>query len=818
MTQVAHVLRGLSRSPSFTLISLVTLALGIGANSAIFSVVNGVLLRPLPYPDAERLVSIWQTAPGLNMTEINASPATYYTYREEGRAFEESGIWRRDSGTVTGNGEPENVRCLMVTDGVLPVVNVKPEMGRWFTKEDDSPGTQPTVILTYGYWQRRFGGGRDVIGRRLVVDGQGRDIIGVMPETFRFMDFRADMILPFQMKRGEVFVGNFSYQAIARLKPGVTIAQANADVARMIPMLPQKFKPAPGMSAKMLEDIHMGPDVRPLKRDVVGDVGKTLWVVMATVGLVLFIACANVANLLLVRGESRQRELAVRTALGAGWGRIARLLLLESVCLGIIGGILGLGVAYGAIRLLVAIGPAQLPRLSEINIDTSVMTFTFVISAVAGLLFGLLPVIKYAGPQITAALHGGGRTMSQGKERLRARNVLVVVQVALALILLVSSGLMIRTLAAMRNVDPGFVRPNEILTMRLSIADTDVKEPARVARMHHDIVDKIATIPGVSSAALSNSITMDGNDNNDPVYVEDHPVAENKLPPIRRYKHISPGMFHTMGNRLIAGRDITWTDVHEMRPVVLLSESLAVEFWGSPSAALGRRIRENPKGKWREVIGVAGPERDNGVHEKAPAIVYWPLMISEFWGEKVNVQSSMKVAIRSNRTGTPGLLKDVQQAVWSVNPNIPLADVRTVEEIYDRSMARTSFALVLLSIAAGLALVLGLIGIYGVISYSVSQRTREIGIRMALGAEEGSVRQMFLGQGLILAAIGVAAGLAAALPLSRLLQALLFGISPLDPVTYVAVAAVLLGAAALATYLPARRATAIAPVDALRVE
>lgn len=818
MLQVTQVLRSLRRAPSFTVISLITLALGIGANSAIFTVVNSVLLRPLSYPDPERLVSVWHTVKAMNMNNLNSSPSTYFTYQEESRTFEESGVWRRDSATVTGQGEPENVQCLMVTHGVLPALGIRPERGRWFSKEDGQHGAPRKAILTNGYWQRRFGGSPDAIGKPLIVDGDAYDVIGVMPASFRFMNTRMDLILPLQFNRNDVFVGNFSYQGIARLKPGATIEQANADVGRMIPMMTQKFKPAPGMSPKILEDLKMGPDVRPLKRDVVGDTGKVLWVVMATVGVVFLIACANVANLLLVRGENRQRELAVRAAMGAGWGQLARLLLSECLLLGLGGGLLGLGVAYGAIRALVAFAPRQLPRLAEISIDGEVLAFTFCLSVLAGLMFGLLPALKYGGPRIVAALHGGGRTMSAGRERLRARNVLVVGQVALALLLLLSSGLMIRTILALRDVEPGFVRPHEVLSMRYSIAERDVKDARRVAQMHHDILDRVSAIPGVRSAALVNGITMDGNDNNDPLYAEGQPIAEDQMPPIRRYKHISPGVFQTLGNRIIAGRDVTWTDIHGLRPIVLVSENLAVELWGSAGAALGKRVRENPKAKWREVVGVVGQERDDGVDKKAPTIVYWPLIIADFWGEAFNVRYGMKLAIRSSRTGTAGLLKDVQQAVWSVNPNIPLADIRTVEEIYDRSMARTSFAMVLLSIAAGLALLLGIVGIYGVVSYSVSQRTREIGIRMALGAQSANVRRMFLGQGLVLAGTGVGLGLIVAIPLSRVMQALLFGVSPLDPVTYAGVASVLLAAAAAATYIPSARATAIAPVEALRSE
>jgi putative ABC transport system permease protein len=818
-SEARPVARRLARSPMFTAITLLTLAIGIGANTAIFSVLSGVLLKPLPYFDPERLVGVWETAAGLpNMPEVNASPATYFTFREEGRTFQDIGLWRNGSVSVTGTGEPEQVDSLFVTDGTLPILGVQPIRGRWFTRKDDSPGSPETVMLAYGYWQRKFGGDPSVIGRRIVVDGEAREIIGIMPQSFRFMNRHAALILPFQLNRAKVFIGNFSYQAVARLKPGVTIARANADVARMIPMMMRKFPPAPGISLEMFEQARFGPNVRPLKVDVVGDIGKTLWLLMATVGTVLLIACANVANLLLVRAEGRQQELAIRAALGAGWSRIARELLYESMTLGVLGGALGVGLAYAAIRLLAAMGPSNLPRLDEISIDPSVLLFALAISLAAGALFGLIPVFKYAGPRLVTALRQGGRTSSEGRERHRARSVLVVVQVSLALVLLISSGLMMRTVWALRQVQPGFTQPEQILTLHVSIPDAQAPKPEQVVRTYHNILEKIAAIPGVTSVGLSNSITMDGYNDNDPIFAEDRVYSESEIPPLRRYKFISPGFTKTMGNPLIAGRDLTWTDIYEHRSVVLVSENLARELWHDPVSALGRRVRETPKNPWREVIGVVGNERDNGVNKKAPTVVYWPMIVKDFWGQPLIAQRGQAFAIRSSRTGSAAFLSDVRKAVWSVNPDLPIADVRTVQEIYDRSMARTSFTLVLLGIAAGMALLLGLVGIYGVISYSVSQRTREIGIRIALGAPQRTVRQMFVRQGLLLTVAGVACGLGAALVLTRLMAALLFEVSPLDPTTYGAVSAALVAAASLASYVPAHRATTIEPVEALRVE
>jgi predicted permease len=818
-----QILRRLGRMPLFTSVAVLTLAIGIGANTAIFSVVQGVLLKPLPYPQAEAIVAIDHSAPGINLPSAGAAPFLYFTYREQSRTFQEVGLWNTGTVSVTGVAEPEEVPTLFATDGVLPILGAQPQLGRLFTRTDAAAGNPETVVLTSGYWHARFGAERSAIGRTLMIDSKPHEIIGVLPDTFRFLDRRISVVVPYQFDRSKTFLGQFSFHAIARLKPGVTFEQANAEAARLIPVSFTLFPPLVGLSVKMFEEARLTPRVLSLKDDLVGDIKRVLWVLMGTIGLVLLVACANVANLLLVRAESRQQELAVRAALGAGARGIARELLLESVALGLAGGAVGLALAFGALRLLVWLAPGNLPRMQDISLDLTVLGFTLVVSILSGLVFGLIPVLKYAWAPPGIMLRGGSRTASASRSRHRARNVLVVAQVAVALVLLVSSGLMIRTFQALQDVHPGFARPHEVQTVRLSIPDSQVKEPEAALRMLHSIADRMSMVPGVASVAIASVVTMSGQGWHDPVFAADHTYSESQVPPIRQFKFVSPGYVQAMGASMVAGRDFTWAETYGLQRVTMVSEALARELWGQPASAIGKRIRPYPGSPWREVVGVVSDMRDDGLNAKPTAAAYWPLMIAEFSplpqdaGQNY-VQRGATFIVRSGRTGSNGFVDELGKAVWSINPSLPLASVRTLQDVYDASLARTSFTLVMLAIAGGMALLLGVAGIYGVMSYSASQRTREIGIRVALGAQARSVTRMFVSHGLLLAGIGIAIGLAAALGITRLMASLLFEVSPIDPATYGVVSLVLIAAAALASYVPALRAAGIDPLEALRAE
>ena len=822
LSDTRHALRRMRRAPAFTAAVIVTLALGIGATTATFGVIDSILIRPLAYPQAEALVSVSHTVAGMpGIATAPCSPSMYFTYREENRIFEQFGVWSSRGASVTGVAEPEVSRALFVTYGALDAVGVKPLLGRWFSQTDDTPGSPETVMLTYGYWQRRFGGDTSIVGRTLTIDSRPRTVIGVMPEAFRFQR-DPELILPQRFERNIQFLANFQYQGIARLKPGVTTEQANADVARLLGVWLNAWPPNPGMDRAVLQNARFAPKVQPLKQDVVGDISTALWVVMGTLGLLLLIACANVANLLLVRAESRQQELAIRSALGAGRGRIAREMLAESLTLGVLGGALGLGLAYAALRILVARGPDTLPRLNEIAIDPLVLSFAFGVSLLSGVLFGVIPIVKYAGPGIATALRGIGRTVSHDRERHRSRHVLVVVQVALALVLLIGSGLMIRTFQHLRSVPPGFTHPEEIQILHAMIPMAIAKEPERVMRMQHEILDKLAAIPGVTSVGFGSRAPLESFlVNANPIDAEDKTFAQDHMKPLRQIRRIAPGYFKTMGTRVVAGRDFTWTDLYDGRRVAIVSENLARETWGDPGAALGKRIREiGPADPWREIVGVVENVYDDGVHVKPPEFAYWPALMDRYiWGgENGDAVVSGMFALRSNRAGTEGLLAEAQQAIWSVNGRQPVFLVTTLETLYDQSMARTSFTLVMLAIAGVMGLMLGIVGIYGVIAYVVSQRIREIGIRTALGAQPAGLLRMFVRQGLRLVGIGAALGLVAAAGLTRLMSSLLFGVTALDPVTYTSVSALLIAAGVLASYLPARRAIAVDPIQALRTD
>jgi predicted permease len=828
---VRLALRGMRRRPGFTLAVVMTLALGIGANTAIFGVVDGVLLKPLAYPSPDELVSIEHVAPGLNAGPLRMSLSQYFTYREAGRVFQHIGLYGDGGMTVTGLGAPEQARALFVTYDVLQALAVRPQLGRIFTEADTTAGALAPnpVIVTDGYWQRRLGGDPSVIGRRLNIAlptsaaTRPAEVVGVMPRGFRFLDMEppAEIISLMAFDRGTATLGNFGFGSLARLKPGTTVADANTDIARMVPIWLNAW-PLPRQIAgrDVIANWRIRPVVQPLKDDVVGDVGNVLWIVMATIGMVLLIACANVANLMLVRSESRREEFAVRTALGAGRWHIAREVLVESLALSIAGGAVGLALAYAGLRVVVATAPATLPRVEDISLDPRVMAYAVAASLLSSLLFGALPALKHA------ALHGTpqsgsvrGASVSRGRQR--TRNSLVVVQVALALVLLVGSGLMIRTFQALLHVEPGFGTTADVQTARVWVNAQQVPEPERAVRVQHQILDKIAALPGVRAAAFASAVPMEGPIRvwTQSIYVDGRSDAVGTVAPLRRAKTVSPGYFNAIGTRMVAGRDITWNDIYARTKVAIVSENFAREVWGAPAAALGQRIAESPAAPvWREIVGVVADVHEDAVHEAAPAMVYWPTMMENFDGAGLWVMRPVNLVIRSDQGGRESLLAGIQNAVSSVNPNMPVFLVRTMKDLYDESLARTSFALVMLGIAAAMALALGIVGIYGVMAYVVTQRSREMGIRLALGAAPAGVMRMFVRQGLTLAAVGAGVGVLTAVALTQWMSSLLFGVERLDPSTYAAVLAVLAMAAALASYVPARRAAAVDPVGTLTAE
>ena len=803
--------RALRRVPAFTVVSVATLALGIAAATAVFSVVNGVLIKPLPYPDSQALVGIWNSPRDANGGgQLPLSATQFFTYRDENRVFAALGLWTTGTAIVTASAEPEEVQTVRVTDGTLQALGVAPALGRWFSREDDAPGAPETVIIADGYWKRRFGGDRSVIGRTMVIDARARTVVGVMPSGFRFLTRTPDVYLPLQVDRSSLQLGAFNYFGLGRLMPGVRVEQARAEAVRLNDIWLDAWPVPPGFDKARFE---MLPALRPLKRDVVGDIGTVLWVLMGMAGTVLLIACANAASLRLVRSQQRRQELAVRVALGAGTPRIARELLLESVLLGAMSGVLGLLLASLVLRVFAALGGASLPRLDEIAIDGVVLAFAMGVSLASSVACGVLPGLRSAGARGAALLPLAGRTSTSAPDQRRTQHALVVAQVSLAVVLLVGAGLMIRTVLALRSVQPGFTDPARVQLVRFTIPRTLVPDPEGVFRLQHDVVTRVAAIPGVSAATLASAAPMEPFISANALFWEGRADADAKT---RRFKFVSPGYFAAVGTPMVAGRDFEWADLHQRRRVAVVSENMAREMGLSPAAALGRRIRENPEGPWREIVGVVGNVFDDGVHAAATPIAYWPAVMENFEGDSVRVRRSMTLTIRSSRTGSEGLLKDIQRAVRAVNGNLPLARVQTLEALYERSLSRTSFTLVVLAIAAFMALLLGLVGVYGVIAYAVAQRTREIGIRIALGAQPAEVKRMFIRQGVLLAGIGALGGVGAAAALTRVIASLLFGTSPLDPATYLVVTLMLVTAAAIASYIPAQRATAIDPVTALR--
>ena len=820
-SQFSQVIRRLGRAPLFAAVILITVAIGVGANTTIFSIVEGVLLKPLPYKNPDQLIGVWYKAPAINIPKINMAGYLYFTDREENKTLEDIGLYSFLSFHITGAAQPEQVQGLQVTDGTLPILGVRPTLGRLFTQRDDSPNMPQTVMLTYGFWQRHFGGDAAVVGRTLKLDGTLHEIIGILPANFVFMDRSdVDIVVPAQMDRSSTTLGAFNANGLARLKPGVTLQQATADLTRLVPIATHSFPPPPGFGVKLFEEANFTPSLQPLKIDVLGEIGHVLWVLMGAIGIVLLVACANVANLLLVRIEGRRQELAIRAALGADRKNMIAGLLVESLVLVCAGSTIGLGLAYSALNLIIAAAPTGLPRLHEIGIDIPVLLFTVALAIFVSLVIGMIPVLKYSGIKATTGLRESGRGLSQSRERHRARKTLVVVQVALALVLLICSGLMIRTFRALTRVSPGFSDPNTIASFDIFIPTSQVPDTNRidVLRMQQAIVNQLATVPGVSSVAISTSLPMLPNPSLDSLYASDHAYKEGDMPPLSVEKFVSPGFFKTMGVPLVAGRDMTWEEELQKRPVVIVSENLARKYWGSSTAAIGKLVHLGSNEPWHEVIGVAGDMYDNGVNQDPPTAVYWGLFQEKFATQKELVGRYVHYVIRTPRAGSASFFSDSERAVWSVNHDLPLAYNKTLGELYTKSMARTSFTLVLLSVAGAMTLLLGIIGLYGVIAYAISQHTREIGLRMALGAQRATLTRMYVREGLILTAIGVVGGVAVALTTMRLMSSLLYHVTPMDPWTYVAATLSIIAIAWIATYVPSRRAAIVDPVHALRAE
>ncbi len=811
------LLRQLARTPGFTLVAVLTLAIGIGANVAIFSVVHAVLIEALPYPEPERLVAVWHTAPGIDMEQFEQSDGTYVIYRRESRTLEELGLYDERNLSLTGDGAPERISGAGATASALAVLRAVPALGRRFVAGDERAGAEPVVLLSHALWTRRFGGARDVLGATLRLDGVTRRVVGVMPAGFHFPSSETQLWVPLTVDPAKLAVGNFNYNGIGRLRPGTTPEAVARELSALVRRIPEEF-PDEQITAGMLETARFAVEVHPLRDDVVGDVERLLWILLGSVGVILLVACANVANLFLVRAEARQREVAVRTALGATRGQIARAFLGESAALAVAGGALGVLLAALGLRLLLMIGPQRLPRLDEVGLDAPVLGFALAISLFAAFLCGGFAGLRYGAPDLVPALKEGGRGDTAGRSRHRARTLLVVAQMALALMLLVGSGLMVRSFWRLRHVDSGF-DARGVLTLRLALPEGEYPDSAANARFVNRLLARVRAIPRVVEAGTVNLLPLDGGGNNSAHTFEDFPLPPDAVPPILAYRNVTPEYFRVMGIPLVAGRTLSAVDPGRRSAAALVSRALAERFWPHGSA-LGKRLTQGlaEDGQWATIVGVVGSVRDAGLHEKPVEAVYYPLMRPLSSEGEDFPPRWFSLVVKTASADPMALAPAVREAIWSLDRNLPVARVRSMAEVTAESTARTSFTMLLLVVAAAMALLLGAVGNYGVISYVVSQRTREIGVRMALGARQRDVARMVVRSGLFVALGGVAIGLAGALAVTRLMRALLFEVSPTDPATFGAVSALLVGIALLASYLPARRAAAVDPIEAIRCE
>lgn len=814
-SDVRQMLRRLARRPGLTAAAIATLALALGATVAMFTVVYGVLVKPLPYPEADRLVGLWHRAPKMGLDKFNQSYGSYTLYRERGQTIEEAGLYDIRAFNVAGAAAPERVIGARATASVFTVLGVEPIIGRSFSRDEDQPGGPDVLILGHGIWQRRFGGDVEAIGAVLQVDGEPREVIGVMPPGFAFPQDDIEMWVPHPIDAEELSEVNFSYDVVARMAPGMTVEQVSREVDGLLRELPEAYPGA--MSAGMLEQSGAMAFANALRDDQVGDVSQVLWVLLAAVGFVLLIACANVANLQLVRTEGRHKELAVRLAMGASRGRLTRHLLLESVFLALVGGALGLVLAGWSVRTLARLDPGNLPRLAEIRIDGTVLGFAVLLSLIAGLAFGLLPSARLRGRVLGDAMAEGGRGGMAGRSSQRLRGMLVVAQVAFAVVLLFGSALMLRTFQALREVDPGFDQES-VLTLRVNLHGDRYAEPEGRARFWTRLVDETRDQPGVAQAATVLNLPLTDGDTNPAYIIEDFPPQPDDPPLVARQNFVTDGYFETMGIPMLAGRGLTRADVDKRAPSVVVSQAFARRIWGEVNAVGKRLTRGLPTeqgGPWYEVVGVAGDVRDDDLTAAPVEMVYFPVHQQD-GDESGWTPGVMSLAVRASGGDPRGLTASLREVLQRLDPDLPVIGVRTTAEITSGAMARTTFAMVLLVIASGVALLLGSIGIYGVLAYAVVLRTREIGVRMALGAAPSRMLGMLVGQGMRLVAVGVVAGVAGAFATGRGLSTLLYGITPTDVPSLAAVVVALVIVATLASLVPARRASRIAPTEALR--
>ena len=810
LQDLRYAVRQLRKSLGFTAVAVITLALGIGANTSIFSVVNGALLRPLPFKDPDRLVRVWHVPPAKSfpgMTTFAVSAANYLDWERQNHVFEGIAIYSFHGFTLTGSDKPEQVDACSATSGFFSTLGVQPMLGRLFLPEEDQPGHADVVVLSHRFWQEHFGSNPGVVGHNIKMDGRSILVAGVMPASFQFPEF-AQMWTPMAWTDQEKAVrGEHHSVVVARLKPGVDLKQAQAEMNTISSRLDEQYPE---------DNKGWGAVVVPLHDDLVNDVRPALLVLLGAVGFVLLIASVNVANLGLARTFSRQKEIAIRTALGATSVRVLRQVLTESVLIALVGGALGLTFAHAGIRLIMAFLADKLPRSIEVGLDPKVLAFTAVISIAAGILAGVLPAVRLTRGDVNQSLKQGlGRTDSASSGQ-RTRSVLVVSEVALSLILLVGAGLMIRSFQMLHGVNPGFDSRN-VLTMTAMVSRAKFPVPARQIAFFEQVLQRVRTLPGVEAAGVGDDIPLDNQGSHQPVVIEGRPTLPMSEQPEVDVRLITPGYMSALHIPILRGRDISDTDLAGRPGIILVSESMARQFWPGEDA-LGKRLTLTfYPGAVREVVGIVGDVKLDGLDQTRPSTaLYFPL-------DQVSVPANggwssfpMTLVVRSS--GSTGLVSAVSNAVHEADREMPLRDIQEMDDLVANSLSQQRFNMLLLGAFAGLALLLAAVGIYSVLSYSVKRSVREIGIRLALGARLGDVLRMVVFEGMKPTLLGVAIGAGGALALGRLLSGLIYGVKATDPLTFVAVAFLLTAIALLASIIPAYRATKVDPLVALRYE